>query len=380
MNTNTKRIILDGRMILPHMTGVGRYLMGLAPKLADVADLDVVLWLQSGLSANHPVWDLGSGNLSLQSVPYRHMSLSSQWGLPFQVARTAPDLFHYPHFDLPFGIPGKIIATIHDLKYVIYPSYFTNHIRLKQLIMTMMMKYTCWRAGRVIVVSENTARDLVTNLGVPTSKIRVVHLGVNKRFFQRNSAHLLQTLCQKYQLTSPYILFVGERRPHKNIIGLIRAFRLFNRMVSGRYSLVIAGKKYADYKLPEKAVEEFGLSDRVCFLDDLPDADLPALYQSAEVVGMLSHYEGFGLPVLEAMASGTPVVASRRTSLPEVAGDAAMLVEPDQPEEAAIALKCLIRGGSLRETKIAAGVEQAKRFTWEACAFQTLAIYQEVMA
>ena len=232
----------------------------------------------------------------------------------------------------------------------------------------------------MITDSQNTAKDLFIHLRVPEHKIRVVPLGVDIDRFRELPRDIIQQSCDKYGLMEPFLLFVGERRPHKNIPGLIKAFQLLCQMTSKHNRLVIAGRPYANYRIPEQMVEKSSLSDKVIFIDNLPDHDLPALYQAADAVVLLSSYEGFGLPVLEAMASGTPVIASNTTSLPEVVGDAGILVDPFDHNGVATAITQVITGGKQRETKIEAGLKRAKEFSWEKCAVKTLDVYKKAIS
>ena len=148
-------------------------------------------------------------------------------------------------------------------------------------------------------------------------------------------------------------------------------------MTSQPYQLVIAGRSYADYREPEKIAKQFGLSDSITFLDYVAEFDLPILYQAAEAFILLSYYEGFGLPVLEAMASNTPVLAANCTALPEVVGKSGLLVDPDNPDQAAEALCQIVHGGAQREQLIALGSQHARQYTWERCAQKTMEIYRE---
>ena len=373
-------MILDGRMILPQMTGVGRYLLGLAPALAGLATesgLDLEIWLQPGLPADHPARKLAQARLAVRTAPAGHMQVKAQWALPLALHRSQPDLLHYPHFDLPWLAPGPIVATLHDLKYITRPDFFPSQGRAKQMLMLAMFRYTARRARRIITDSEYTRQDLAGRLGTPLEKTCVAPLGVETQYFQPAAPEALAEVRRKYGLETPTLLFVGERRPHKNIDGLLRAFALLRRMHPQPCSLAIAGKPYADYRLPEQLAENLGLGQSVRFIDYVPDADLPRLYQAAQVFVLLSHYEGFGLPALEAMASGTPVVAARRTSLPEVVGTAGLCVEPDEPEPAAQAILQAMGDDAWRAEHIQTGRERAAQFTWQACARRTLAVYQE---
>lgn len=375
------RIVIDGRMILPQMSGVGRYLISLSRALRDLGgDTSFELWLQEDLSIDHPARKLASNNFQVRVLPVKHMSLSGQWQIPYEAARSQADLLHIPHFDLPWATPGRIVATIHDLKYIAHPEFFPQFEETKRLAMQLMMSFTCRRAQLIMCDSNWTVQDLHTRLGVPMNKLRAVPLGVDERFFQPASPDAVQEVRNRLHLEQPFVLFVGERRPHKNLIGLLKTFALFKRMTSQPYQLVIAGRSYADYKEPEKIIKQFGLTDSVCLLDYVAEFDLPILYQAAEAFILLSYYEGFGLPLLEAMASGTPVVAANCTAMPEVVGEAGILVDPENPDQAAEALRQIVCGGAQREQMIIRGRERARQFTWESCAQKTMEIYREAQA
>lgn len=390
-------VVIDGRMILPEMTGVGRYLLGLGKALAELPSsrLDsndqFEIWLQESLPSGHPARGMAVGPVHIRELPITHMSPRAQWRIPLEAARSRSDLLHYPHFDLPAAVPGKVVATIHDLKYIAHPEFFPEVGSLKRLVIRTMTAFTARRAHCVIVDSEYTGRDLIHRLGISPSKIQPVPLGVNAAYFRAAPPADIQAICHRYKLEDPFILCVAERRPHKNVEGVLEAFARFLRMfdeaqaggnrgkrVHQPYRLVIAGKPYAGYQGPEQTARRLGLGDRVIFLNYVPEADLVLLYQAAEALIFLSHYEGFGFPVLEAMASGCPVVVSNTTSLPEVAGEAGLVVPPADPNMAALALRQVVAGGELRQQCIQQGIERARSFTWEACAQRTLAIYREV--
>jgi len=372
------RVVIDGRMILPQMSGIGRYLISLSRALRDLGDdTSFELWLQEDLSIDHPARKLAGNNFQVKVLPVKHMSLSGQWQIPFEAARSRADLLHFPHFDLPWATPGRVVATIHDLKYIAHPEFFPHFEESKRLAMHLMMAFTCRRAQLISCDSKWTAHDLYTFLGVPKNKLRVVPLGVDERFFTPVPPEAVQELRQRFHLDRPFLLFVGERRPHKNLVGLLKTFALFKRTTSEPYQLVIAGRSYTDYREPEKIVKQFGLSDSIVFLDYVAEFDLPILYQAAEAFILLSYYEGFGLPILEAMASGTPVLAANCTALPEVVGEAGLLVDPDNPDQAAEALCQIVCGGARRDQLIALGNQHARQYTWEYCAQKTMEIYRE---
>lgn len=373
-------ITLDARMIMPHMTGVGRYLLGLASGLRKLpGDEQYELWLQSALPGDHPAWELASENLLLRRLPIRQMDVRQNWVLPLELHRRSPDLLHFPHFDLPPTVTTPVVATIHDLKYISRPDFFPHMSGVKRLVMRWMIASTLMRARLVLTDSEYTRQDLIHHFSLPEQKSHVAYLGVDAAYNQSISTEILQRVCKRYQLNSDFILYVGERRPHKNIAGLLRAFAQLQKLNDRPYQLVIAGQPYTDYKEPERLVENLALGNSVRFLNYVPDAHLPALYRSAAAFALLSFYEGFGLPVIEAMACGTPVIAANTTCLPEICNEACLLVEPDQPEQIALGLNQILPNGALREQNIARGLQRAREFTWQACAEKTLEVYRDAI-
>ena len=202
---------------------------------------------------------------------------------------------------------------------------------------------------------------------------------MDERFFERLSPSELQDFRVKHRLEQPFLFFIGERRPHKNLPGLLRAFQAFQRLSGQPCELVIAGKAYADYRLPEELSRALGLEGAVRFVSEVPEAELPGYYQSAAAFVFLSSYEGVGFPVLEAMASGTPVVAANCTSLPEVVGEGGILVPPDEPRRAADAIGAVVYPGPTRERYIEQGEARAREFTWERCASLTRQVYLEAL-
>ncbi len=375
------RVTIDARLILPQMTGIGRYLIGLLGGMREVLYADQLqAWVQNGLPDDHAVWSLNGGQVQISPIPLRHMDWRAQWTLPLMLHQNSSDLLHYPHFDLPWFTPGKVVLTIHDLKYISQASFLLGAARLKSTMMKTMLLHAARRAQAVIVDSQFTALDLTQRMKIEAQKIHVIPLGVDERFFRKCHPQELEQVRKRYCLPEQYLLTVGERRPHKNLINLIQAFALFQNTSRLSQRLVIAGKAYADYREPQKLVEKLGLMNQVHFLDYVDDDDLPALYQMADAFVLLSYYEGFGLPVLEAMASGTPVIASDCTALPEVVGENGLLVDPRDPQAVSEALHSLLTTESLREELTRKAHIWAQQFTWRRCAEQTLACYHQVGA
>ncbi|MHB9091344.1 MAG: glycosyltransferase family 4 protein [Chloroflexota bacterium] len=232
------------------------------------------------------------------------------------------------------------------------------------------------RARLVLADSENTRNDLVCLLDARPDAVQVLYSGVEKRFAPLDDAAALRAVRDRLDLTRPFILFVGTIERRKNLTRLIRAYGRVRARRRDLPQLVIAGRRGWLYEDVFQAVAELGLDEDVRFLGHVNDADLPALYNLAELFVYPSLYEGFGLPPLEAMACGTPVVSSNTSSLPEVLGDAAIGVAPTDTDGLAIAIEGLLDDATLRAELRERGLAQAARFTWEAAATQLLEVYR----
>lgn len=283
-----------------------------------------------------------------------------------------PDVLFVPAHVLPLVHP-RAVATIHDLGYRHFPDAHTWKARL----------YLEWgtrhnaRASRLVIADSRATRDdLMRFYGVPEDKIRVAYPGVRPDLAPVREPERVTAVLARCGITAPYTLYVGTLQPRKNLLRLIDAFA----QVPDPYILVLAGKKgwlYADIL---RRADSLGIGHRVVFPGYVPDEDLPALLSGARLFAFPSLYEGFGLPVLEAMACGVPVVCSNASSLPEVVGDAALLVPPTDTEALAAAMNRALTDDDLRHGLIERGLEQARRFTWRRCAEQILATLEEAAA
>jgi glycosyltransferase involved in cell wall biosynthesis len=286
------------------------------------------------------------------------------------------DVFHATDHLLPPLRRSQSVFTVHDLIYLFYPQY---HLPLNRWYLTLMMPRFLRRADAIIAVSENTRRDVTRMMGIPAEKMTVIHEGVNPAYHAGIAPAEVARVRQKYQLPERYILFLGTLEPRKNIGLLLEAYHaLLNRDPSVP-RLVVAGRKGWLFEPVFEKVRALGLGEQVCFTDWVPEADTPPLVAGAEVFAYPSLYEGFGLPPLEAMACGTPVITSTASSLPEVVGDGALLVDPHDAAALAQALERVLADAELRGSLRARAIARARLFTWEAAARQTLAVYQQVL-
>jgi glycosyltransferase involved in cell wall biosynthesis len=310
------------------------------------------------------------------SSPLKYYSIREQLELPGILRRHKADLLHSPHFNLPLASSCPIVATLHDVIYLACPEDLPS--RLGRTYYRAMMEAAVRRAKRVITVSKFSKAEIRRCLHADTAEIDVVHSGVDPRFTPMDDSNAARAVLGRFGITGDYVFYTGIYKPRKNHAGLIRAFaRLLAMKVNAQ--LVIAGPVNEGKGELQALVAELGIRERVVFTGLVSDDELRALYSAARVYGCPSLYEGFGFTVLEAMACGTPVVSSGETSLPEVAGDAALYANALNAEEFGTALHRVFTDEALRQGLIGAGKANVKRFSWTKAAEQTLEVYGQVM-
>ena len=286
------------------------------------------------------------------------------------------DLFHSPDFVLP-PVSGRIptLLTVHDLSFVHYPETFPANL---VAYLSRVVPWSIGRATHILADSHSTKRDLAAVWNVPGDRVTVLHSGVNDRFRPVVDPAARAALRARYNLGDrPYVLAVGTVQPRKNYEMLVRAFRAV--AAQQPHSLVIAGGSGWLTEGLQAEIARQGLADRVRMAGFVADDDLPGLYSAADLFVFPSLYEGFGLPVLEAMACGTPVVTSNSSSLPEVAGDAAILVDPFDVDQIANAMWLVLSQPDLAAALSEKGLARAAQFTWERTARETIAVYERVL-
>jgi len=283
------------------------------------------------------------------------------------------DLYHAPDVVYP-PVRVPVVMTAHDLSYLVYPRY---HTRLNGGYLRLMTPAVTRDARLIIADSDATARDLVERAGVSTRKVRVIYPGVGAVFRQTLAPERIDAARARYGLTGPFILSVGTQEPRKNLAGTLGAYRLLRERRGDAPPLALVGD--AGWRLDEAATFGAAPGTMVRRLGFVPDEDLMALYAACDAFVYPSFYEGFGLPVAEALALGAPVVTSNVSSLPEVTGDAALLVDPRSVEEIAAALTRILEDRALADRLRAEGPRRAARFTYEACARHTMEVYREAI-
>ena len=375
------RITFDVSPAVHRHAGLGRYaheLLSAELSVAPEHDYQVLYYAPGGTERPEPpLATLPAQVLRLSAKPWRMSVLLAYFaGQNMDRWIQGGDIFHATDHLLPPLRGSRLVFTVHDLIYLFYPQY---HLPLNRWYLTLMLPRFLRRADAIIAVSENTRRDVTRLMGIPAEKMTVIHEGVNPAFTPIHDPAELARVRRQYKLPERYILFLGTLEPRKNIELLLDAYQALLARDSGWPPLVIAGRKGWLFKPVFEKVAALGLTERVCFTDWVAEADAPALISGAEVFVYPSLYEGFGLPPLEAMACGTPVIASTASSLPEVVGEGGLLVDPHDPAGLTQALERLLGDADLRADLRARALARAKLFTWEAAARQTLAVYQQVL-
>jgi glycosyltransferase involved in cell wall biosynthesis len=328
---------------------------------------------------------------ALQRLAPQHEYVAIDWGrdvamrldrrlcwqqleVPRRARAARVDVLHVPGFDAPRWKPAPVVLTVHDLIGMLFPQ---NLPPISRFYWSKWLPFSVRWADRIVADSEHTRRDLVKLLHISPERIVVVPLAAGPHFQPITSIDALQRVRSKYGLPADFILFVSTLEPRKGIDTLLDAMAIVVKH-QPTVKLVITGKRgwYTD-RLFEQ-VRRLDLTEHVIFTDYVPDVDLPVLYGCATALAFPSRYEGFGLTVLEAMACGTPVICSNSSSLPEVAGDAAVLLPPDQPAEWASALQRVLGDETLRHALSTSGLARAAQFSWDTTARQTLAVYEQV--
>ncbi|MGQ9628445.1 MAG: glycosyltransferase family 4 protein [Anaerolineae bacterium] len=354
------------RAVLPQRTGTENYSLHLIRHL---------LALGGGhryrlYFNNAPEPEFFPAGAELKVMPFPR--LWTHLRLSWEMARQRPDLLFIPAHILPLVHPKRSVVTVHDLGYLHYPQ---SHRTLDRLYLDLSTRYNARAAGHLIAVSQATKRDLVERYGVQDEKITVIYSGRDESLHPLEDKGAIAAIKRRYGIEGDYILYLGTLHPRKNLVRLIEAYQIVRR--SGREEkLVIAGKKGWLYEGIFRRVEELNLKGWVLFPGYVERESMAALFSGARLFVLPSLYEGFGLPILEAMSCGTPVVCAGVSALPEVAGDAALLVDPLDVEEMAEAMRRALEDESLRAGLREMGLRRARSFSWEKCARETLAVLE----
>ncbi len=299
------------------------------------------------------------------------LSLQNQWELPRLLSSIVPDVFHAPSIALSRFKVCATVLTIHDMIPFVLDA---RHKAKNVLCLHLILKKAACTADAILVDSEHTRKDVMELLGPPEENVHVIPLGVDELFFRDACDGEMMAFKRKYRLEAPYFFTVVTPKPHKNAVFLVRAFESFLEKREDA-TFVIGGLPSPELK---QAVESSPARDRLRLVDYISDDELPLFYKGALIFLFASLYEGFGLPPLEAMASGTPVITSNTTSLPEVVGECGLYFDPSSQDELLDMMMRLYDDRALREELSQMGKSRARTFTWERCAEMTYGIYKKV--
>jgi alpha-1,3-rhamnosyl/mannosyltransferase len=377
------KLILNVDAITHPLTGIGQYALRLArglrshPAIEETRFYSAYRWIENPeqvLAANRPIARLR------RWIPFKPLALNiygaaRSRAFLWQTRALKQYLLHSPNYILlPFD--GPAVATIHDLSYLHYPQH---HPRERILFMERNMPRTLAQAAAIICDSEFIRQEIISILGVPADKVVAVPLGVDSTFHPRDPTMLRPVLARYHLDGLAYLLAVSTLEPRKNLPRLLIAYARLPEALRARHPLALVGAKgWLNTEL-ERHLAPLERTGQLRRLGYVPQEDLHALYAGAHAFAYPSLYEGFGLPLLEAMASGVPALSSHRSSLPQVAGDAALLIDPEDIDALTAGLERLLSDDPWRTAARTHGLKQARRFTWEHCVEETVAVYRRLL-
>jgi glycosyltransferase involved in cell wall biosynthesis len=366
------RIAIDVRKL--HDYGIGTYVRNLLTHLGRLdRETEYVLLCRPADQAF--VGGLAD-NFRAVPQPAGAYSVSEQLRIPVQLRRERIDLFHAPHYTLPVLTPCRSIVTIHDCIHLRFPQYLPN--RLAHGYAQAALWSATHRSDCVLTVSEASKRDILTFFDIAPEKVAVIPNAIDDRFWTPPAEDAMAQVRERYQLLGPFLLYAGNIKPHKNLERLLDAFYDVRRRGHDDLTLLIIGDEISHYAELRRAVHRYQLHRFVRFLGFVPAETLQILYRLARAFVFPSLYEGFGLPPLEAMASGTPVVTSNVSALPEVTGDAAVLVDPRDRDAIADGIQSVLEDDSLRAELATKGIARARQFSWDRSIRRIWEIYGDV--
>jgi alpha-1,3-rhamnosyl/mannosyltransferase len=363
------RIGFDARMIA--WKGVGTYSRSLLKRLANVSDLEIVVFYNDESRERVPASD----RFELVSLNEEVLSSRGLNKIGQAVNKAGCDLFHSPYVVAPSNLKCPLLVTAHDIIPLLFPRSIPS-FRQRRTYKSLLAD-AIHSADHVITVSTVSQSYLLAHFNLPISKVSVILDGVGREFSPRSDDEI-KSVVKKYGLVQPHILWLGEFIAHKNVNALVGAFAALSSKLRDRYRLVLAGERSGDWEAVRKEAVGRGVGNLVSFPGFISSTDLPALYCAADIFCFPSLYEGFGLPPLEAMACGTPVICSNSSSLPEVVGDGGLLVAP-RAAAISVAISEVLTNDSLRQRLKRRGRERASLFSWDTAVAKTVELYRELV-
>jgi glycosyltransferase involved in cell wall biosynthesis len=369
------RIGIDARFYGPTRTGPGRYTQKLVDYLQEIDDKnDYVVFLRKD---NWDEFQPKNPRFRKVLADYRWYSLAEQIFMPWKIKKENVDLMHYPHFNIPMLHPGKFVVTIHDLIITHFPTRRATKLgpvlyKAKQTGYKIVIWMAAKRAKKIITVSQFSKQEIVKHFKIRDEKVAVTYEACDA---PRQAVGDFSEIAPRYNINKPFLLYVGNTYPHKNLERLVIAFKKLREEEKIDVQLVLVGKRDYFSERLEKMVKEKGIADNVIFTGFITDQELPLFYRSAMLYVFPSSIEGFGLPPLEAMSYGLPVLSSNAPCMPEILGDAAKYFHPDEISDIVQVLKKAILDRNLQEDLRAKGSEHIKQYSWKAMVEKTLSIY-----
>ncbi len=363
------RVGIDARLVYYSQAGIGQYILHLVDGLARLDSENDYVLLQSRKDETTILERPNFRRVSLWTPSHHRLE---RYSLNVELMRLGLDVLHSPDFIPPHRPSCKSVITVHDLAFLLYPHFLTKESARYYGHIDQAVRWT----DHIISVSESTKRDTIEHLGVPEDKITVVYEAANPIFRPLDRAAAKEEVRNRHGVDGPFVLFVSTIEPRKNVPTLLRALHQLQQCYKEDIRLVLAGGKGWLFEDAFAVVEDLKLDERVHFLGRVSSDDLLYLYNAAELLAHPAFYEGFGLPPLEAMACGLPVVVSNVASLPEVVGDAGLLIDPHNVDELTVSMWRLLNNSDLWKEMREKGLRQASRFSWERAARETLDIYR----
>jgi len=341
-----------------------RYLIENLPAIDDEVDFHVFCFSRQAIDT----FEVDRPNIHFHQLRPGVRWVSLPVSLPLSLKLAGVDLYHATFIPAPISLTPYVF-TMHDVSMFTHPEYYSKAI-IRRL--NPMIERGLKRARSIICISENCRQTTAEHFDIPLERMTVIHHGINPAMkpVEKSAARLLVE--QNYSLNKPYLLSVGKLEARKNIVRLIEAFSMVIKETNFEGDLVLAGRRYWDLDGVDEALQQFGIGHRVRELGYVPDAHLASLYSAAQAFVFPSLWEGFGFPVLEAMACGTPVITSSVSSIPEIAGDAAVFVDPNSSESIASGMATVLNSPSTAADLTRRGLKRAAAFTWERNTRKTL--------
>lgn len=366
------RIGIDARLVYYHQAGIGQYILRLTQALAQIDPDDQFTIFKS---RKDPTTIVRQSNFKSERLWTPNHHRFERFTMSMELSPFTLDVLHSPDFIPPARMRCPSVITVHDLAFLLYPRFLTRESARYYGLVDLAAR----QADHIIAVSESTKRDTVRLLGVPENKITVIHEAAHPIFSPMTNEIELARVREHYRLPNNFILFVSTVEPRKNLPMLLRAFKRLRDNYKSNAVLAVAGNRGWLFEQVDQVLAELNLEDAVRFLGGVPNEELVYLYNAAKLFVFPSFYEGFGLPPLEAMACGTPVIVSNVSSLPEVVNDAGLLIHPEDVEELTVAMWRVLSDENLRNELRAKGLRRAQTFSWQRAAKETLAVYRKVV-